>query len=108
MIRELLSDLSKMFVSPYQIDSFQPYLSLMFFIVTLTVLAYNIQTITITLHAYAKSPLALNDNILQVTCQNLEKATLPYTCVDIRNSKKRDYNLLSFLSPVQDLHKSMK
>jgi len=56
MLKELLSDFSKVLLPSYQPDSFQPYLSVILTTVAVTILAYGIQITTSNSYTYANNP----------------------------------------------------
>lgn len=107
MLKELLSDLIKITNPTYQPDSFNPYISMILTIITITILAYGLQTTANTIHTYAVRPASFADkNQPSGKCSNFTKNSLTYICSGLLTSNITQN--ISYSSFEQDLHKSIK
>ncbi|HVA96719.1 MAG TPA: hypothetical protein VND99_03615 [Candidatus Acidoferrales bacterium] len=106
MVKELLSDLYKITQRSYQPDSFHPYIPMILTIITLTILAYGLQTTTATIHTYAVNPKSFTDTMLH--CNDLTKTSLNYICKGVQSSGDNVYQSDKVLSFVQDLQSVTK
>ena len=108
MFTGLLSDLYKMLNPSYQPDTFKPYLSMIFTIVTFTILVYSFQLITIGLHAYSEKPIAFQNTGWQnINCNIFIGSSVETFCNGVL-SKGSTYKPDTLLSFEQDLQMPMK
>ena len=86
MVKQLLADFSALFDPDYQPTVFQPYLSMILSIIFITIVAFSIQTATLTLHTYAADPAALQTDLKQQTqtCTDFEGKFYLYLCEGLR------------------------
>jgi hypothetical protein len=107
MLTELLSDFYIILQPSYQSDAFQPYLSMMLTIMTITTLAFGVQTITTNIHTYATQPFSYQNNLLQKgNCKNIGEGFLEYLCGGLINETiNQNSESISF---EQDLQSEIK
>jgi hypothetical protein len=109
MIKELLSDFYQLLQPTYQPDAFKPYLSMMFTIITFTIIFYSIQTFTTNIHDYAQNPLTFRSEILQTkNCKIFAKTALNVLCRGITTDEDTNYKPYELLSFEQDVQSSVK
>ena len=104
MLKELLSNCIKVLHPAYQSDSFQPYLSTILTIITLTLLGFGFQTATTNIYTYANNPGLFKDKIQTRLCGDLKRISLFYICKGVQSSTE-GYTVTALLSPAQDIHK---
>jgi hypothetical protein len=107
MLKKLLSDSINVLNPSYQSDSFQPYLSTIITIITITFIGYGFQTATIGIYTYANNPGLFKDKIQTRLCGDFRKISLVYICRGVQNKSIKDYTVTSLLSPEQDIHRLM-
>lgn len=72
MLKELLSDFSIIAKPTYQPENFSPYLTTIITIVTVTLVAFSIQTIAVSIYTYSSKPVTAQSSTVQSdTCANL-------------------------------------
>src|SRR5579872_6109148 len=103
MIKELLSDFSKVFFPKDLPETFEPYLSTMLTIVLVTFVIVGFQFAARNIYAYANNPSTINTDMQTELCKNFSRDSFTYICRNFQGTTK-SYRISSF-SVEQDLHK---
>ena len=107
MLKELLSNSTKVLQPHYHSDSFQPYLTTMLTIIVLTFMIYGFQIATINVYMYANNPGLFKDKIQTKLCGDIIRTSLFYICKGVQVNGANDYTVSSLISPSQDIHNLM-
>ena len=105
MLKELLSNSIKVLQPHYQSDSFQPYLTAILTIVSVTFFVYGFQLATINMYTYANNPGLFEDKIQTQLCVDFRRTSFYYICKGVQVNGANDYTVSSLVSPAQDIHK---
>jgi hypothetical protein len=109
MVKELLSGINNMTKPSDQSDSIKPYLSMMITIITITLIAYGLQTTTSDLHTYAVNPASIKSNtVYEKYCNDLVQTSLKFICSDVKQSGNDGNYPEAVFSFEQDLQSPMK
>jgi hypothetical protein len=105
MRKDLVSDFIKVINPYYQPDTFEPYLSVILTLMTVTILLYSVQASATNIYAYASKPSSFKNKLIKVSlCTGFVGTSLQHICQGIQNNSGINYNSNELLSSQQDLH----
>jgi hypothetical protein len=109
MVKKLLTDFGNITKPSSQSDSIMPYLSMIFTIVLITIVAYGLQVTTTDIHTYAVKPVAVKNSIaINSYCNDITQTSLHFLCAGVKQNNITEAQSVPVPSLEQDLHKSVK
>jgi hypothetical protein len=103
MLKELLSDFSKVFFPKDLPETFEPYLSTILSIALFTFVIVGFQVAAGNIYAYSNNPSTVSADIQNELCKEFSQNSFTYICRNSRSTTETDQ--ISSFSVEQDLHK---